>query len=433
MELNQGFKKTDIGSLPSDWTVESLGKRLAGSPKYGINAAAVAYDSRFPTYLRITDITDEGRINQDSLASVIHPLANEYKLANHDVVFARTGASVGKSYLYQNKDGEFVYAGFLIRVRPERDKLYAPYLFYFSKSDQYWKWIRENSMRSGQPGVNGRQYSELPLPLPPTIKEQEAIANTLLDTDDYISSLEKLVAKKRLIKKGTMQELLTGKKRLFGFGKNSTFIQSEIGKIPSDWQVVTLGQIGKFKNGINKESEAFGHGFPFINLLDVFENKLISDVSTLGLLDSNSFERATYDLRLGDVLFIRSSVKPSGVGLTTLITANLDNAVYSGFLIRFRCNDTIALKYRAYCFSEEKFRARLISSSSVSANTNINQSSLSQLKIALPTDKCEQDSIAELLAYMDSDISLLERKIQKARFLRQGMMQQLLTGRIRLL
>lgn len=117
---------------------------------------------------------------------------------------------------------------------------------------------------------------------------------------------------------------------------------TEVGLIPSDWEMKELGEIGTFKNGINKSSEDFGFGFPFVNLLDVFGKSSISENESFGLINSNEIERKLYDLKKGDVLFIRSSVKPSGVGLTCVIENNLPDIVFSGFIIRYRDNNYLS-------------------------------------------------------------------------------------------
>ncbi len=202
--------------------------------------------------------------------------------------------------------------------------------------------------------------------------------------------------------------------------------------IPEDWIVYALGEIGKFKNGLNKDSQAFGHGSPFVNLMDVFGVNSIASNEQLGLVECTNFEQNTYDLRSGDVIFVRSSVKPSGVGLTIVIKKDLGETVYSGFLIRFRDDGFIDTAFKKHCFYEEGFRKRIISSSSVSANTNISQDSLKGLLIPLPPTKAEQTAIATILSYMDAEITTLENKLEKIRQIKQGMMQELLTGRIRL-
>jgi type I restriction enzyme S subunit len=209
-----GYKQSEVGTIPNDWKLQRLGDLLARAPSYGINASAIPFDPRHPTYLRITDISDDGRFIAESKASVKHVLAANYLLNDGDLVFARTGASVGKSYLYDRLDGELVFAGFLIRVQPDPVKLEPGYLKYFTHSSSYWGWIKVNSMRSGQPGINGQEYASLPIPLPPTVAEQKCIAIVLSVMEAEIALLETKLSKTRAIKQGMMQELLTGRIRL---------------------------------------------------------------------------------------------------------------------------------------------------------------------------------------------------------------------------
>jgi type I restriction enzyme S subunit len=208
--------------------------------------------------------------------------------------------------------------------------------------------------------------------------------------------------------------------------------QTEVGVIPEDWDVIVLGAIGKFKNGLNKDSAAFGHGSPFVNLMDVFGVNTISTSEHLGLVACTNAERSLYDLKRGDVVFVRSSVKPSGVGLTVVIENDLPETVFSGFLIRFRDNGFIDLGYKRHCFYSGKFRNTVIASSSVSANTNINQDNLKRLKIPLPPTPAEQEAIAEALSDADALIESLEQLLIKKRLIKQGAMQELLTGKKRL-
>jgi type I restriction enzyme, S subunit len=306
----------------------------------------------------------------------------------------------------------------------ENDPLF---IYFLLKTIDY----KTYSGKSGVPGVNRNDLHEISVKRPP-IAEQRSIAQALSDVDALIAALDQLIAKTRHLKTATMQQLLTGKKRLPGFGEGKGYQQSEIGMIPEDWEVVKLGSLGKFKNGINKGSEDFGHGSPFVNLMDVFGISSIEGDQHLGLVNSNDTERKMYDLREGDVLFVRSSVKPSGVGLTAVIKRDLINTVYSGFLIRFRDNGGLDSKFKEYCFSEEKFRQKVIAGSTVSANTNINQDNLKKLLFAYPKLCKEQSAIAQILTDMDTEITALETRRTKTQALKQGMMQELLTGKTRL-
>jgi type I restriction enzyme, S subunit len=212
--VTSGYKQTEVGLIPEDWAIRKLGTLLAEPPTYGINAPAISYDTRYPTYLRITDISDDGRFIEESKASVSHPEAGKYILNAGDLVLARTGASVGKSYLCIPTDGVLVFAGFLIRVRPNDEKLSSSYLKFYTQSRVYWNWVTVNSMRSGQPGINGQEYAVLPIPIPSTRVEQDAIAEVLSEMDAEITALETKLAKARQLKQGMMHNLLTGRIRL---------------------------------------------------------------------------------------------------------------------------------------------------------------------------------------------------------------------------
>ena len=159
----------------------------------------------------------------------------------------------------------------------------------------------------------------------------------------------------------------------------------------------------------------------------------ISNKTALGLINSTEFDRKEYGLKEGDILFIRSSVKPSGVGLTTVIKHDLEDTVYSGFLIRYRAGVQLSNEFKEHCFYEEGFRNRIIAGSTVSANTNINQDTLKEIMLGLPRSTQEQTAIATILSDMDADIQTLHQRLSKTRQIKQGMMQELLTGRIRLI
>lgn len=152
-------------------------------------------------------------------------------------------------------------------------------------------------------------------------------------------------------------------------------------QIPIDWEIVAIKDLGKLKNGINKDKNEFGHGHPLVGLMDVFDIPKVYNGS-FSLVNTTINERKDFDLRKGDVLFVRSSVKPTGVGLSTLVCENIPQATFSGFLIRLRSNDKLDFEFKAHCFFENNFRQNLLNKSTISANTNINQVALNSLKIA---------------------------------------------------
>ncbi|OHO68032.1 hypothetical protein HMPREF2580_10815 [Staphylococcus sp. HMSC036D05] len=195
-----------------------------------------------------------------------------------------------------------------------------------------------------------------------------------------------------------------------------------------EWKLYSLKEIGNFKNGINKDKDSFGCGFPFVNLNDVFNGKKIQ-LKDLSLIDSTIKERKEYNLLKGDTLFIRSSVKPSGVGLTKVIENDLKDTVYSGFLIRFR-NTNLAINFKKVAFHTTSVRKQIISFSSTSANTNINQDSLKKVKIRLPFIE-EQEKIGNLFSKLDRQIELEEEKLELLEQQKKGYMQKIFSQELR--
>lgn len=193
-----------------EWESVELGKLLKASPDYGVSAAAVPYDKDLPKYLRITDISEDGRYLDENKVSVdIVPAVEDY-LADGDIAIARTGASVGKSYRYLREDGKLVFAGFLIRLRPDQHKLVTGYVAHYLTTPQYWDWISVNSARSGQPGINSSELSSLPVPVPAAerrLKEQQRIADCLTSHDDLIAAETQKLDTLKVHKKGLMQQL----------------------------------------------------------------------------------------------------------------------------------------------------------------------------------------------------------------------------------
>ena len=395
-DVPEGYKMSEVGVIPEEWEVKKLGECLLRNPEYGINASAVPYSDNLPTYIRITDISEEGRFLPEKKSSVSNINSNNYFLEKDDIVFARTGASTGKTYLYNSNDGDLVFAGFLIRVKVNPNELIAQYLKSYTETGAYWNWVKIMSMRSGQPRINGNEYAQLQISLPP-LPEQQAIASVLSDVDALISALEQLTTKKRNIKQGAMQQLLTGKKRLPGFG----------GK----WEVKKLGEIfkitagGDFKEQFSSNDEDERHCYP------IYSNS----VSNRGL-----YGYSTY------FVYEANSITVTARG--TIGVANMRNHKFTAI------GRVIVLKpeYPVDCFFASEFINNRINF--VVETTGVPQLTAPQIslyEISLPSHP-EQQAIAQILSDMDIEIEALEQKQTKYKAIKQGMMQELLTSKTRL-
>ena len=156
-----------------------------GKGAYGIGASAVPFSKDLYTYLRITDIKDDGTLNLHDLKSVDDEKASEYLLKPNDIVFARTGASTGRNYFYDGTDGEFVYAGFLIKFSIDEKKVNPKYIKYFCQSKQYKDWINSFNTGSTRGNINAQTLGKMPIPLIER-KTQDALVSVLSSMDEKI-------------------------------------------------------------------------------------------------------------------------------------------------------------------------------------------------------------------------------------------------------
>lgn len=190
-----------------EWIIIPLGNCLQQPPEYGMNAPAVPFSPSLPTYLRITDISDEGRFIKKNKKSVDTIITDSNSLHIGDIVFARTGSSVGKVYKYREEDGPLVFAGFLIRMRLDETKYDSEFVYQYLHTETYKKWVSQTSARSGQPGINSSEYSSLQIPFPTTKIEQNKIASLLSSLDDIIEQYNEKVKTLEFYKRGLIQKL----------------------------------------------------------------------------------------------------------------------------------------------------------------------------------------------------------------------------------
>ena len=168
--------------IPEKWNITRLIEQCIQKPEYGAGESAIEKDLKLPRYIRITDLNDDGSLRNKEWKSIKENAAKNYLLNNNDILFARTGATVGKSYLYTDEYGRCAFAGYLIRFQPDQTKLNSKFLFHYIHSIYYWKYIKSIQTWGVQPNVNAEQYSNLLIFLSP-IHEQQKIASILSGVD----------------------------------------------------------------------------------------------------------------------------------------------------------------------------------------------------------------------------------------------------------
>lgn len=237
---------------------------IEGKGSYGIGASSVDFKENLPTYLRITDISEDGYLLKNSLKSVDDPNANKYLLKPNDIVFARTGNSTGKSYFYDGTDGELVYAGFLIKFSLDVTKVNPEFIRYYTLSNQYKGWIKGFSTGSTRGNINANSYANMPINLPPReyqdfiVSILSGLENKYILNNSIILNLEQL-----------SQTLFNRWFRDFEFpnedGKSykssgGEMIESSMGLIPKGWKVQEIGDVIELSYGkaLKKENRIPG-------------------------------------------------------------------------------------------------------------------------------------------------------------------------------
>jgi type I restriction enzyme S subunit len=292
--------------------------------------------------------------------------------------------------------------------------------------------IERLAFGSAQPQLTVKGIITLKIPLPPIKAEQEAIAEVLTDADDLIESLEQLIAKKRQIKQGAMQELLTGKRRLPGFANGTIgYKQTDVGVIPEDWSVSKLGRHVTFKTGpfgsaLHKSDYVYG-GVPVINPMHIVDGK-IEPSRSMAISEQAARKLSDFRLFAGDIVIGRRGE----MGRCAFVNEKQQGWLCGTGSMIIRPSSAVDGRFLQRVVSSPRVIAAIENTSVGSTMINLNQRALGNLTFALPPTKAEQEAIAEILSDMDVEIAALEAKLAKARQIKQGMMHNLLTGRIRL-
>ena len=196
----------------SQGTVAELGASCLGQGEYGCVAPAEQHRPGWPRYVRITDLTDTGTLRRDSYVMVSPSAVRMAILRSGDLVFARSGATVGKTYLYDPADGLCAFAGYLIRFRPDPTKALPEFVRWWTHSGSYWRWVKRTMREGAQPNINAQEYAKAVLPLPP-IEEQHQIVKALDEVYAALKSERDLREKLRRLRSGLAADLLSGRVR----------------------------------------------------------------------------------------------------------------------------------------------------------------------------------------------------------------------------
>lgn len=431
-QLPEGYKQTEIVAIPEDWGIVPLGNIATFQGGYAFSSKNFREGGRYQV-VKMSNLY-AGELDLKRSNSFLDEISENEKvffLNKDDILISLTG-TVGKT--------DF---GYTCRINDERNLLLnqrvsrivvneksVPALIEVeTKLNRFRKQFfdRAKGGTGNQTNVSTIDLATILIPLPPTIEEQRSLSQALSDLDALIAALNKLIAKNRDLKTATMQQLLTGKKRLLGFGEGQGYKESVIGLIPEDWDVYSLSQVcSAIVDGTHYTPSYVTDGVPFYSVENVTANdfkntKYISDTEHLKLIKRCKPEK-------GDLLLTRIG----SLGVTKLIDWNIDASIYVSLAL-LKLNEKVYPSY-VYVYSKSEQFLKNVEKRSLTNATpqKINMGDIGNVLIPIPSNQIEQRAIATVLSDMDNAISALESRLTKTQTIRQGMMQELLTGRIRL-
>jgi len=427
MEVKPGYKQTEVGVIPEDWTVSTLSAlstfitKGATPTTYGFK-----WESSGILFLRSECVAETGLDLSQSMfiSDAAHASLRRSAVEEGDLLVTITGY-VGRVVVFEGVADANINQH-IARVRISSPLASSRFVYHYLSLPRVRS--RFNAITTGQayPQISLKQVRDAEIPLPPTRAEQEAIAEALSAADALIESLEQLLAKKRRVKQGAMQQLLTGKKRLPDFG--------------GEWEVKCLGDLFNFSGGFTASRDQLSSdGYFYLHYGDIHTSKRsfvdvrsdyhdipklnvpLSRVSPASLLDD------------GDVVFVDASEDDVGTS-KHVVVVNPDGIPFISGLhtIVAKCgSNALVNEYRRYCFQTAEIRAQFRFFAVGTKVSGISKTNIQRITLPVPPG-AEQTAIAAILSDMDAEIDALEAKVAKARKLKQGMMQELLTGRIRL-
>lgn len=377
-------------------------KDIFNSFEYGMNSAAVNFDGE-NKYIRITDIDE--KTNKYINKNCVSPdgvLEDKFLVNENDILFCRTGASVGKTYLYNKGDGKLYFAGFLIRGNVKKDNN-AKFIFEETLTNNYNKWVKIMSMRSGQPGINSQEYAGYEIKLP-SLEEQTKIANFLSNVDKIIEEQEGKVKDLELYKKGMMHKIF----------KQEIRFKDDNGKDYSKWETTNIEEISQIKMGFTpstKDDNAWGGGVEWLS---------IAGMTSKYIYDGNK--------KISRELLGKRKLVPQD---TLIMSFKLTIGRLAIVKRELMTNEAICQFYWKNKNILNEYMYGYLSTVNISSfgcraakGITLNTESLNSIVVKLPCLE-EQTKIANFLSNIDNIIEEENKKLEDLRQWKKGLLQQM--------
>ena len=411
------MKQTEVGLIPDDWDVKRLGE--VATLTSGESPSKFKFiDSGIP-YYKVEQMNNSLKYQQ---ATPFH-IEKRVFVCRGSIIFPKRGAAIETNKVRILSQDSFFDTNIMAVTLNET--VNNEYFYYWLVKKELWQIADTTSI----PQINNKHIKPLLVPLPP-LPEQQRIAKALSDVDALISTTEKLIRKKKNIKQGTMQNLLTGKKRLPGFGpqiKSLAYKQTELGPIPEDWEVKSLGEIAETFTGLTYSPENVAeHGTLVLRSSNIKNEQLCFEDNVF--VQMSIPERAF--VKENDILICVRNGSKALIGKSAIITKAAVGMAFGAFMTVLR-STIVNQNYLLYVWQSDFVQKQVTDNLGATIN-QITNADFKKFNVIITPNKEEQTAIANVLSSMDKEIETLNTKLEKYRNLKTAMMQQLLTGKIRL-
>ena len=436
VEMKSGYKMTEVGVIPEDWEVKTLGKLACINGRIGFRGytvkdlvrkgeGAIAIGGKHISK-NFLDLSDAEYISWKKYYE-----SPEIMVKQGDIVLAQRG-TLGKSALIKSDIGPATINPSLVLIN--KIKCNNLYLIYNMQSSSVTDYILQINSQTSIPMISQKQIEGIKIAIAKLDSEQTAIATALSDVDSLISALTKKIEKKKAIKQGLKQQLLTGKKRLPGYEKNRESVQTEWGTIPKDWKTLSIGKCCSIKARIGwqglKKSEYQSSGEYVLVTGTDFLNGRIDWKSCVYVSKKRYEQDSNIQIVKHDILITKDGTIGKVAFLDDVPCLGTLN---SGIFVVRSHSEELDQSYLSKIFKSFIFDAFLESLVAGSTINHLYQKDFVHFNFPVPPTISEQTAIANILSDCDSEIAALEEKRDKYKEIKQGMMQQLLTGKIRLI
>ncbi|MDD4963969.1 MAG: restriction endonuclease subunit S [Gallionella sp.] len=429
-QLKNGYKQTEVGVIPEDWRVETLGSLVQITS--GESPSLFRFETSGIPYFKVDQLNNDSKF----LSSTPYFFRQGKTVPSGSVIFPKRGASIllNKVRILQSDS----YMDTNLMTLTPAVSLDSEYLYYSLIHIGLWKFADTTSI----PQINNKHVLPLTISFP-DFSEQRAIATALSDVDALLAAQDKLIAKKRDLKQATMQQLLTGKQRLRKTGENGEWIVDSAGNpvfFSGEWEVKTLGDLFTFSGGYSASRDQLSvEGHCYLHYGDIHGSSKTSidteaDYQDIPKLDIPLKQVSTKSLlKDGDVVFVDASEDDEGTSKHVVVVNRNNLPFISGLhtIVAKSKTDELTHEYRHYCFQTAAIRQQFLFYAVGTKVSGISKTNIPKLTLPVPSIP-EQTAIATVLSDMDNELAALEQQRDKTRALKKGMMQELLTGRIRL-